>query len=193
VQEECGVLSAGCGMRLDPAAFPGRRGRRWGKISADRTSEEVKPLCAPSTQHSALKADRTAKEVESRKTKPTRAHLDCHKPCYGIALNSFGALVGFENRSHQLRLLPARGRVSLPRPTRGIPGNERQPGKTTEPRIGEIKANGSQGNSSATVAHAKGLRRIRKSIDHKASVCRDIRRLEGQGPDREPSTWRILM
>jgi hypothetical protein len=46
-----------------------------------------------------VKEDRTAEEVEYRKTNPTRANFHCHKPCYGIALNRFGAPVGSKNEA----------------------------------------------------------------------------------------------
>jgi hypothetical protein len=162
---------AGFSVPVDPAGSPVCRGWCSGKVRANRIAEEI----------------------ESRKTNPTRAHLDCHKPCCGIALNSFGASVGFEKRSHRSQPLPARDRGLYRDRPEGSQETSGSQARQQKRQISEIKANGSQGNLSATVTHAKGLRRIRKSIDHKASVCRGIRRLQGQGPDREPSTWRILM
>src|SRR4051812_14366270 len=60
---------AGSSGPVDPAGSPSCRGWRSGKVEADRTAEDV----------------------ESRKTNPTEVNLDCHKPYCSIALNTFGA------------------------------------------------------------------------------------------------------
>jgi hypothetical protein len=72
------VGRAGCSGPVNPAASPACRGWRSGKLKADGTSEEVK----------------------YRKTNPTQANLDCHKPYYGSALNSFGASVGSRSKAN---------------------------------------------------------------------------------------------
>ena len=72
------VAHAGSSGPVDPAGSPACRGWRSGKVRADRTSEEVK----------------------YHKTNPTQANPDCHKPSCGIALNSFGASVGWKNEAN---------------------------------------------------------------------------------------------
>jgi hypothetical protein len=68
---------AGSSVVVDPAGSPACRGWRPGKVRADRTAEED----------------------EYRKTNPTQANVDCHKPYCGIALNSLGASVASINEA----------------------------------------------------------------------------------------------
>jgi hypothetical protein len=97
---------------------------------------------ALSTPHSGIKADRTAEEVESRKTNPTRANLDCHKPCCGIAFNSPRASMGSKNEATDRGCsLRAAGCLYRDRPK----GSQRTRGsqaRQQKMRISEIKANG---------------------------------------------------
>ena len=72
------IAHAGSSGPVDPAGSAACRGWCSGKVRADRTAEEV----------------------EYRKTNPTQANLDCHKPYCGIALNSFGAPVGSKNEAN---------------------------------------------------------------------------------------------
>jgi hypothetical protein len=72
------VANAGSSGPVDSAGSPACRGRRPGKVEADRTAEDV----------------------ESRKTDPTQTRLDCHKPFCGIALNSFRASVASKNEAN---------------------------------------------------------------------------------------------
>ena len=46
-----------------------------------------------------VKADRTAENVNNRKTKPTQSDEDCHKSYCGSTLNSFGASVGSKSKA----------------------------------------------------------------------------------------------
>jgi hypothetical protein len=71
------VAHAGSSGAVDRAGSPAYRGWRSGKVRADRTAEEV----------------------EYRKTNPIQANLDCRKPHCGIVLNSLRASVGSKNEA----------------------------------------------------------------------------------------------
>ena len=88
-----------------------------------------------------VRADRTAEEDEYRKTNPTQANLDCHKPYCGIALKSSAASVGSKNEATDRGCsLHAAECLCRDRParSRGTSGSQ---ARRQELRIGRIKAN----------------------------------------------------
>jgi hypothetical protein len=84
-------------------------GTRWGRViklhpqpahagSSGPADAAGSPACR-GRRSSKVRADRTAEDVDDRKTNTTQANVGCHKPCCGIALKSFGASVGAKNEA----------------------------------------------------------------------------------------------